>query len=717
MARRHVCSQGRCRLRGRVLVDGTMRYDLHNDADERGGMSVQESLFADQARVLEQIALGRPLREILISITHLIETHAPGTLCSILLLDDDGAHLRCTAAPSFPDEFNRAVDGLPVGPDVGSCGAAAFYKKPVFVNDIATDPKWAKFKDLALKHGLRACGSGPIPLPGGRIAGTFALYSRRACAPNVHHLELLEVATHLAGIAIQREESVRAHRESEHRFRETFDRCAAGIVHVALDGRIILANKRYADWLGYAEEELLELHVRDITAPEDFTVQGQEMRRLIEGQIETFKMDKRYVRKDGSIVWGNLIGSLAHDAQGNPDYFIGVVEDIDERKRMQSDRDQILQREQAARAQAEAANRSKDQLLAVVSHELRTPLTPILAAVGLLARNASLPPEAKHLLATIKRNAELEARLIDDLLDLTRITNGKIRLHMEPADAHSLIDSALDIYRNEMKSKGLELETHLDAKDRTLHADPARVQQVFWNLVSNSVKFTPTAGRLIVRTSNPAPGKLRVEVTDTGTGIDPDIMRRLFSAFEQGEQSLTRRHGGLGLGLSISKALVELHGGTITARSEGKGTGTTFVVEFPTHHAKSNGKGGHGAPSSKRMQILLVEDNHDTAGLMRRLLNQFGHDVTTAATLNEAMTAAEGNRFDLLISDIGLPDGSGWELMRRLRERHQDVKGIALSGFGTEEDARHSREAGFLEHMVKPISIHKLEQLLQTLAN
>jgi two-component system, chemotaxis family, CheB/CheR fusion protein len=538
--------------------------------------------------------------------------------------------------------------------------------------------------------------------------------------------------TGVIGVATDVTERFRAYeslKDNEEQLRATFSQAAVGIAQVATDGRWMRVNQRLCDILGYAERELLGRAFTDLTHPDDAAGDVERVRSMMAGERQTYTVEKRYVRKDGTPVWVNVTASLVRSAAGEPRYFISVVEDINQRKRAEADRDRLLVREQAARAQAEAANRAKDQLLAVVSHELRTPLTPVLAAVGLLERAPERPDEVKEYVGMIRRNVELESRLIDDLLDLTRISSGKLQLHVEPTDVHKLIGNAAAIYQRDAAAKRLALMLDLAAPWHELRADPARLQQVFWNLIGNAVKFTPAGGSVAVRTSAAADndGRIRIEVTDTGIGIEPDVMARLFTAFEQGETVLTRRFGGLGLGLTICRAIVELHGGTIHAHSIGRGSGATMTVELPLAGAataaaaapsgrEAGGAGSHGESATRPLHVLLVEDNRDTIRVMGRVLRSLGHRVHAAGSVNEALAAARGGSFDLLVSDIGLPDGSGWELLRRLREGEdpaaRPLPAIALSGFGTTDDLRQSREAGFADHLVKPINVRRLQDAI-----
>jgi signal transduction histidine kinase/DNA-binding response OmpR family regulator len=366
---------------------------------------------------------------------------------------------------------------------------------------------------------------------------------------------------------------------------------------------------------------------------------------------------------------------------------------------------------QIARAEAERANLAKDSFLAMLSHELRTPLTPVLMSVLALEQEENLPAETRASLQMIRRNVELEARLIDDLLDLTRISKGKVQLNLEEVDAHLLLRSALEICQTDIDHKNLFLETDFAAEKVWLEADPARLQQIFWNLIKNAVKFTPEGGRLAIRTTNDK-GQLLVAISDSGMGIDADVLPRIFNAFEQGERT---RLGGLGLGLAISKALVENHNGQLTGESAGRNQGATFTATFPL---AENHTGASAVsiplPSAERksMRVLLVEDHEDTNRSLTRLLRRRGYLVQTARSVQSALQLAANERFDVLVSDIGLPDGSGIDLMQAISSEHP-IFGIALTGFGMEEDVRRSHDVGFHHHLIKPVDLNRLDLLLQ----
>jgi len=377
---------------------------------------------------------------------------------------------------------------------------------------------------------------------------------------------------------------------------------------------------------------------------------------------------------------------------------------------------------------AESANQAKDEFLALLSHELRTPLTPVLLTVSLLESSPGLSPEVHEDIQTIRRHVELEARLIDDLLDLTRVTRGKIQLNFEPIDLHQIIRQALKACPPDRAD---DVQVSLDARRHQVRGDPARLMQIFWNLLNNAYKFTPAGRAIHVRTSNGTGDDsdvIRAEIADEGIGIEAAILPMIFNAFEQGDSSLTRKYGGMGLGLTISKALVEAHGGSIHATSEGSEKGATLVVNLPTvtelagvstsPERKLDASSFEAPPKEREMiplRILLVEDHEGTLDLMTRLLRGLGHHVTTAATMTDAIAAAERQEIDLVVSDLGLPDGSGHDLMRALSARY-DVKGIAVSGFGMDDDVRRSMESGFTQHLTKPVDLERLRTAIEKIA-
>jgi signal transduction histidine kinase len=363
----------------------------------------------------------------------------------------------------------------------------------------------------------------------------------------------------------------------------------------------------------------------------------------------------------------------------------------------------------------EAANRTKDNFLAMLSHELRTPLTPVIAALEALKMEPLDTGELKAALAMIRRNIDLESQLIDDLLDLTRITTDRLQLQLEPRDAHRAIANVAEMCASEIDARNLDLSLDLRATDHHVAADAPKFQQIIWNLLKNAIKFTGENGRITISSSNPSPQSLTIGVTDTGIGIEPELMKRIFNRFEQGDRSFQQRFGGLGLGLTISKSLAEAHGGTLVAESEGRGRGARFFFTIKTVLVQERAGQPPTAPSKasrRALRILLVDDHPDTTAALERLLTRRGHTVAAAHDMRSAMEAAERGQFDLLVSDVGLPDGSGPELMTHLRAK-SGIRGIAISGFGMNGDVEKSINAGFSEHLVKPVSLERLEAAIE----
>ncbi len=417
--------------------------------------------------------------------------------------------------------------------------------------------------------------------------------------------------------------------------------------------------------------------------------------------------------EDGKERWIAAKGVVLFDEKGEPERFIGTVLDITAQKQSELEL-------QSAKQIAEDANRAKDHFLAMLSHELRTPLTPVLLTIASLRHDLELSDELRRELEIIHRNIELEALLIDDLLDLTRITHGKLQLHSKAVDLHALIEHALNITAGDSDGRQLEVIRHFEARHFHTWGDSARLQQVFWNLIKNAFKFTPPGGRIEISTRNPEPARIEICVRDNGVGIQPDLLPRIFEAFEQGGHAVTNRFGGLGLGLAICKRVLDLHHGTITAESVGTGEGACFTISLGAMETSLLDGPitslGEVTPPTRSAGILLVEDHQDTARVLSRILTKAGHRVELAHRVAEARALAAEKTFELVISDVGLPDGSGVELMRHLRETY-GLRGIALSGFGTDEDLAASRAAGFSEHLTKPVDLDQLKTVIARLTN
>ncbi len=424
------------------------------------------------------------------------------------------------------------------------------------------------------------------------------------------------------------------------------------------------------------------------------------------------------IRKDGSEIPIDDSGAPIRGDDGKVRGVVLVFRDFSHRR----ETERTLKK---AKEEAEAANTAKDNFLATLSHELRTPLTPVLATLTAWEDDRALNAEMLSSVQTLRRNVELEARLIDDLLDLTRIVRGKLPLNLEVADVHQLIEQVAKIYQSDILAKRLAMTMECRAGEHFVNADSARLQQVFWNIIKNAIKFTPAGGRITVRTGNDGPGRVRIAIDDTGVGMSPETLGRVFRPFDQGDREAVKRSGslGLGLGLAISKALVEAQSGRITASSDGVGKGSSFVVTLPAVASPARRTevpqltAATDSDRRRRLNILLVEDHADTARVMSRLLQNRGHQVAVAESVAAALETALAENFDVLLSDIGLSDGTGIDLMNQLRQkRGTTMPAIALTGFGMEEDIARCHEAGFTEHLTKPINFQKLEAAINRVA-
>ena len=497
-------------------------------------------------------------------------------------------------------------------------------------------------------------------------------------------------------------------RESEERFRLIADAMPQIVWVTRPDGYHEYYNRRWYEYIGLDFERTRGDQWSNPLHPDDRGRARVRWQRSLETG-EPYEIEYRFRRHDGEYRWFLARALPVRGGDGAIVKWYGTCTDIHDQKLFWADRERLLASERAARAEAERASEAKSEFLATLSHELRTPLTPVLLTVSLMESHPGLPDDLREDVATIRRNIELESRLISDLLDLTRITRGKMQLDEEDVDLHLVVRSAVDICQREASAK---LAVKLGASRHTVRGDATRLQQVFWNLINNAMKFTAPEGEITVRSLDAAGGRVRVEVTDTGAGIETSILPRLFDAFEQGDARTVRQQAGLGLGLTISKRIVDAHGGTITAHSEGRGRGATFAVELPVVSApKPEVDEQHPAPATgtvRSLEVLLVEDHEPTLSILTRLLRRLGHRVTGVTTVASATQAAQQDGFDLIISDLGLPDGSGLDFIRRLPDRYAG-RVIALTGYGMESDIAASKEAGFAEHLTKPVDLATLE--------
>lgn len=491
------------------------------------------------------------------------------------------------------------------------------------------------------------------------------------------------------------------------------------IISKDLKGLITSWNAGAERLFGYTAEEVIGEPVT-ILFPEEFEDEEESILEKIRqgGRVDHYETIRQ--RKDGTRVDVSLTISPVKDANGATVGASKIVRDITDEKCAKKSLEE-------AHEKALAASRAKDDFLAALSHELRTPLNPVLLLASEAAGDSQFTPDIRGLFETIRNGVELEARLIDDLLDVTRITHGKLSLNLQTVDCHAILHAAFQTVQSDIEQKNLKLTGELEADRRWIKGDAVRLQQVFWNILKNAAKFTPEGGEISVRTeSDHKTGELRIFISDTGIGLNEHEISGIFEAFSQGEHSSSsgkHRFGGLGLGLAISKMLVEQHHGRIEARSRGRDMGSTFEISVP--YCEDEKERGPVAETRRRqvspsainatISVLLVEDHEITRATLSTLLTRRGYEVKSAASVSEAIALAASQVFDLVISDIGLPDGSGFDLMKELTVNQPGLKGIALSGYGMEDDLLRSRESGFSSHLVKPVRIHSLEDAMDSI--
>jgi PAS domain S-box-containing protein len=518
-------------------------------------------------------------------------------------------------------------------------------------------------------------------------------------------------------------------RKREDELRSLFDLSAIGMAKVSSEGRYLRVNRKYCQMLGYSEQEMLRLTLYDVTHPDDREVSHVKMNSSFAGLPEEYSIEKRYVRKDGAIIWALVNWTIVRDDEGRPLLSVANIQDITARKQAEAEREELLLRERAARETAEAATRSKDEFLAVVSHELRSPLNAILGYAALLRYGGMDVREIEKAAEVIERSGKAQAHLIDDLLDTARIISGKLRLAVGPVDLVSVIEESVQTIHPAAEAKGVSLQANLPPEIGQITGDPVRLQQVVWNLLSNAVKFTPQGGRVEAQLERVDP-HIRITVSDTGKGISPDFMPYVFDRFHQSDASSARRHGGLGLGLALVKYLVELHGGTIEATSAGEGQGAAFRVTLPVRAVATPIGEAEGEPVAVKssgelagVRALVIDDENDARELLESALKHFGADVIAVSSAAEAymlITATPSQeRPDVMVTDIGMPDEDGYSLIRRVREwewaRGAYIPAVALTAYGRAEDRMRALKAGFQMHVAKPVDPDELVIVITSL--
>jgi PAS domain S-box-containing protein len=508
-------------------------------------------------------------------------------------------------------------------------------------------------------------------------------------------------------------------RKSEAKFRAVFDNAFSGILLLDQDLRFLEANPAICNMLQRSRQQIVGKPV-SFFMPPGISASPQEIERELEkqsvwrGAFPLFKADGELVH----LQWNISMHSF-------PGVRLAIAIDISERVRLEAERTKLLTSERMARAEAERANRLKDDFLGTLSHELRTPLNSMLLWVQLVRQHIENRAQVTRGLAAIERGIGIQTQLISDLLDVSRIISGKLQLEVQPLDLTTTIKAALEGLWPAIETKQLRLQTSIDESARLVTGDPARLQQVIWNLLSNAIKFTPKGGQIHV-TLKLVDSQMQLEVSDSGQGIAPELLPHIFERFQQGDSSSNRVHGGLGLGLAIVKHLVELHGGTVAASSAGLGKGATFSVLLPILAVDNSlplpaNPDDHQRGRLSRLdgtRILLVDDDVDACAAMSRILEQKGAEMATAADVDSAIAELEQFKPQVLVSDIAMPERDGIELIREVRARgysYQALPAIAITAFARPEDRSRVLQAGYQAYATKPINATELTAMIAAL--
>ncbi|MEM7578969.1 MAG: response regulator [Cyanobacteria bacterium P01_A01_bin.80] len=511
-------------------------------------------------------------------------------------------------------------------------------------------------------------------------------------------------------------------RQTDDMLRAVVDASPVAIITLSLDYQVLTWNKTAEEIYGWKSFEILHQPLPVIPEKYQNAFNGCVERVLQNQNLKNLEF--RHLRKDGSEVDINVSLAPIHDCEGDSCCFIMTAVDITLSKQVEAERKVLLHREQKARADAEKASRIKDEFLAIVSHELRTPLNAILGWTKLISSGRIKQDRVKQALEVIDRNATLQAQLIEDLLDISRIIRGELNLKLEPVDLKSVIRETVETLGLAASAKSINIQFNLDENVRYIVGDSNRLSQIMWNLLSNAIKFTPSEGSIKISLEE-VNSNIQIQITDTGIGISSDFLASIFEYFRQVDGSTTRSEGGLGLGLAISRHLVEAHGGTIAAESPGKQQGSTFTVKLPIQSSDVNSEKLSELKSSDNqlceIKALVVDDEPDARELLVFILEEQGAEIESAASAKEALIKLKSFAPDILISDIGMPEENGFSLLEKIRllpdNQGGNIVAIALTAFASKEDRKKALDAGFQMHLTKPFDADELINAVIDLTN
>ncbi|PZD75018.1 Autoinducer 2 sensor kinase/phosphatase LuxQ [Acaryochloris thomasi RCC1774] len=632
-----------------------------------------------------------------------------------LLLIDDSPNDRLLAVRQLKQEFSE-LQPLEVCDAEGLTQALNENRFDIVITDYQL--RWTTGLDVLeeIKQRRPDC---PVVMFTGTGSEEIAVTAMKAglddyVVKSPQHYVRLAKATQIAWERTQQQQALK---EAEERYQRLFEEVPIGLYRLTREGKLLDANRRFLEILGYESKD--EVLATDVVNDCIATAASGLWTAQLDVTDATQSVSTHLRHRSGDEIWVRHYVRLVRNPQGNTQYYEGAIEDITAYRRTELERNQLLISERKARAEAETANRVKDEFLATVSHELRTPLNAMLGWVQLLRGGQLSEEKSAKAIEIIERNAIAQNQLIDDLLDVSRIIRGKLKLKVKAIPLRNIVNAALDTVRHAVENKQIQLETDFAPSVTLVNGDQERLQQVFWNLLTNAVKFTPEGGKITIRVES-KPNCAQVQIVDTGQGIEPGHLPYMFERFRQADESSTRQKGGLGLGLAIVRHLVELHGGVVTAESAGTGQGSTFMVQLPLFDtvqplAQISLPADQSLPSLKNLQLLVVEDEDDAREMLTLLLEQCGAQISAVGSVSAAMAHLAHHTPHLIISDIAMPVEDGYTLIRQLRAEGRQIVAIALTAYAREQDKTAALQAGFNHHLPKPVDPNQLVQLIANL--
>jgi len=671
-------------------------------------------LYDSSARLQTAPDLQTALEEILQSSIRLMRAD----FGDVQVYDAERKVLRLVALQGFDKRLVETFRNVGADDDT-ACGRAIRTGKRVIIEDLEQDELFATYREAAAVE-YRSVQATPLFDRDGGLLGVLSTHWRAPHQPSEQDLLTLDLYARQAINFIIRARAEKELRESEERFRSYFELGLIGMAISSPTKGLLEVNDEICKILGYERDELMKKTWAELTHPDDLAADVANFERVIAGEINGYSMDKRWIRRDGRIIDTMISVKALRNADGAVDYFVSLLEDVTERKRAEATLRESERRMQEHAAELADLHRRKDEFLAMLSHELRNPLSPILNAAHILRLQKDENPLQQQARAVIERQVNQLSRLVNELLEVSRVITGRIQLRKERLDIRGVVEQAAESTRPLIDQRRHQLFVSLPAEPVWLEGDAARLEQAVINLLDNAAKYTPEGGKVWVNLQ-PEGNEVTLRVRDTGVGIAPELLPRIFDLFTQADRTPDRSQGGLGIGLSLTQRLVELHGGKIEAHSAGLGQSSEFIVRLPVLLPSERGADMTSTGTSKQAaqgwRMLVVDDNVDAANMIAMVLQHYGHQTETVYSAHGALEMAVEYRPDFVVLDIGLPGMDGYEVARRLRQipELKDTRLIAATGYGQDADRQRSEEAGFDYHLVKPIDPEKLQAVLELL--